>query len=78
MQSRQSLLAMAATSTLAGGLLFSTQLSAAQHLETAASSLSMTTSSIIYQEKCEEGKCGEGKCGEGKCGEGKCGQGKCK
>ncbi len=78
MQSRQALLAMAATSTLAGGLLFSTQLSATQQLETAAQSLSTTTTLIIHQEKCEEGKCGEGKCGEGKCGEGKCGQGKCK
>lgn len=79
MKSRKSLLVTAATSTLASGLLFSSHLSAAQQLETAAQSFSITTPSlVIYQEKCEEGKCGEGKCGEGKCGEGKCGQGKCK
>lgn len=80
MTSRKALLTMATTSTLAGGLLFSAHLSAAQQLEATAQQVlfDTTTSSIVRKEDCEEGKCGEGKCGEGKCGEGKCGQGKCK
>jgi len=81
MTSRKSLLAIAATSTLTGGLLLSSHLSAAQQFEMTEQSFSTmtmtTTPLIIHKEKCEEGKCGEGKCGEGKCGEGKCGEGKC-
>ena len=76
MKSRKSLLALAATSTLAGGLLLTSMASATQLIDTAAQQPSSKPITLA------EGKCGEGKCGgdsdkekEGKCGEGKCGGG---
>ncbi len=91
MKSRKTLLALAASSALAGSLLLSTSVSAAQLLDKAAQHTSQGSSaSVMAEGKCGEGKCGKdkGKCGEGKCGgdkkdgdkkdgEGKCGEGKC-
>lgn len=86
MKSRKNLLAIAASSALAGGLLVSTAASASELLNSAAElNARVTMDTVMGEGKCGEGKCGgesgEGKCGEGKCGEGKCGgesgEGKC-
>ncbi len=78
MISRKTLLTIAVSSSLAGGMIASTQATAADSfLDAAAKMLGVTADSP--NTKAAEGKCGEGKCGgkkagkEGKCGEGKCG-----
>ena len=91
MISRKTMLNIAVSTTLAGGMMtYANIATAADILEEAATTLGVTADSA-KEGKCGEGKCGgdkagkakEGKCGEGKCGgdkakkEGKCGEGKC-
>jgi uncharacterized low-complexity protein len=78
MITRKKLLTVAVSTSLAGALLASNTLFAADaSLDAAAKVLEVTADTAPAT---QEGKCGEGKCGgdkkdgkEGKCGEGKCG-----
>ena len=87
MITRKKLLTVAVSTSLAGALLATNTVLAADASLDAAASVLGVTSEKAAEGKCGEGKCGgdkkkEGKCGEGKCGgdkkkEGKCGEGKC-
>ena len=79
MVSRKTLLTLAVSTSLAGGMVATAQANTADEnfLIAAAGILGVTADSP--NTKAKEGKCGEGKCGakkaskEAKCGEGKCG-----
>lgn len=89
MVSRKTMLTIAVSTSLAGGMIAASNSSAADgFLDAAAKMLGVTADSANTKSTMKEGKCGEGKCGgskgkkEGKCGgdkgkEGKCGEGKC-
>ena len=79
MISRKTMLTLAISTTLAGGVLATNANAADSFLDQAAKILSVTADNPNIH-AIKEGKCGQGKCGANKGKEGKCGaskEGKC-